>query len=321
MKALIGWIIILGIGIFLGFIIVQDPGYLLIAVAGKQIEMPLWVLGAIAVLLLIAAYIVLRVIGSISGIGAQLQTWWEKLKRRRQAEGMREWALTLLAQDLPKAEKLLSGAPLWESDKKPFIQLLAVKAAAQEGAWELVNEHLSSLPKAFLQHSVVKDLHIPLFKWRLQKASTEMELEATWHAVPADLRRTPSLMHAYAVRCAVFGKDSFVEKFIRKALKQHLDIELLGLYANLSENQTARLAFLETLLEQYPEVAELWHAAALVAAQNQLWGQALHYSAESIKRKPTVGAYAHWASLCEYLEKPTEAIQYMKAGLALAEKA
>lgn len=140
MKTILKWFFLLAIGVGIGILLYQDPGYVLFSYSGWVLEMPLLLAGFLMLLLMIGFYFLIRTGHFIFNLPHRVKSWFSRRKQHL------AWLKTIrglkvfLAGDYPKAESLLS-----QSNHKPsttLCYLVCAHAAAAQGAIERRDHYL-----------------------------------------------------------------------------------------------------------------------------------------------------------------------------------
>ncbi|MCH9644852.1 MAG: heme biosynthesis protein HemY [Gammaproteobacteria bacterium] len=185
MKALIMLFLLILIGVCVGYLIYQDPGYVLVSYHHTTIETSLW----IGLLILIAAYIVINIllwlIRQISSIGWRIGDWSTR-RRERKIRFLTNKGLYKLAEgDWQRAETNLINAT--KHNHTPLANYLgAAYAANTQFAFDRRDEYLH------LADQVCDDSRLSVL---LTQASLQIQSEQ-WEQALATLKvareHTPS---------------------------------------------------------------------------------------------------------------------------------
>jgi len=135
------FLIIFVLAIIAGVMIAKDPGYALFAYGHWTMQMPLWVAGAIAIILFLLIYNALLLIRGTSALAKRFGMW-RRQHRQQQSHRMTKRGLLELAEGKwSRAEQLLVKAT--DQNSAPLINYLAAARAAQEqGAYDRRDEYL-----------------------------------------------------------------------------------------------------------------------------------------------------------------------------------
>ncbi|MCB1826863.1 MAG: hypothetical protein KDH94_00460 [Coxiellaceae bacterium] len=146
MKKLIIAFLLLLFAVWIGFLIHQDPGYILITYNKWSLETSLWV-AIIAIILTFAAlYFLLRLFRHTTRLGKYLNLWNKERRERKSGELMNLGFNALVGMEWKQAEDLFSGAA--KNSFCPIINYsIAAYSAQQTQALKRRDEYLTKLPK------------------------------------------------------------------------------------------------------------------------------------------------------------------------------
>jgi HemY protein len=109
-RALIAALLALLLGAFLVTLIVQDPGYVLIAYGNYTIESSVWILLLGAVLLLMSLFVLARIVRSIGGGASFVGRWFGGMSERQAQKYTQQGLMAMLEGNHQLAKKLLTKA-------------------------------------------------------------------------------------------------------------------------------------------------------------------------------------------------------------------
>ncbi|PVZ70334.1 heme biosynthesis HemY N-terminal domain-containing protein [Pelagibaculum spongiae] len=169
MIKLLFYILLLAVAITAGVLSADAPGYLMLVMAGKSIQMPIWlaVCGSLSIffLLYFTVRISSRLIGALSGDGL-----FGKVKSRSARKKTARGLVLLTEGNWAKSEKMLTAAA--EKTSKPLLNYLAAAKAAQEqNASDRRDEYLK---KAFESESGAK-VAVMVTKAQMQYDAGQLE--------------------------------------------------------------------------------------------------------------------------------------------------
>jgi HemY protein len=144
------------------------------------------------------------------------------------------------------------------------------------------------------------------------------QLKAAWDAA-APVRSNIALRRDYIFGLARLNADAEAAAQIEAILATEWDGALVRLYGDLhAADAIAHLATVERWLTQYGERPELLRLAGRACLEARLWGKAQSYLDASLRAEPTSLAHFDLARLFEQTQRPADAAQHYREGLALA---
>ncbi len=150
-------------------------------------------------------------------------------------------------------------------------------------------------------------------------AQAKQELNNVWLSIPKKLRSQLHLIEVYTEEKLKFSDSLECEPLLRKALKKHWDVALIGLYGQVEGKDKAKqLKFSESFLPSHARDAVLLLTLGKLSARNKLWGKAKTYLEESIEINPLPEAHRTLASVLDELGEFDEAAVHYQMGLELA---
>ncbi len=182
--------------------------------------------------------------------------------------------------------------------------------------WPQLRELLPRIRK----HGRVDDDLLQL--WAVKVYSEELrnsaDVQATWKAVPRNLKKNEELLAAYAKALVASGEQALAEKSVSAALNRGWHAELVRTYGNIeTQNTTLQLKQAERWLKNHPEDPDLLLTSAKLCLRNELWGKARSYLEAAIAIRPTPDAYQEYGRLLHQLGEGEAAAEAYRAGLGL----
>jgi HemY protein len=134
----------------------------------------------------------------------------------------------------------------------------------------------------------------------LQHCKNQDELEAGWRVLPRPMKKSPSVVRAFAEKAVQIGSPELAEPVIRASLKDSWIPELLIPYGEPGTDDTSkRLKQCEKWLLLHPDDALLHLALGRLCARDELWGKARHHMIRSLEIAPSVAGYDSLGQLLE----------------------
>ncbi|MDH3639081.1 MAG: hypothetical protein OES09_11560, partial [Gammaproteobacteria bacterium] len=154
---------------------------------------------------------------------------------------------------------------------------------------------------------------------RLLTTDNQDASPGVWDSFSRELKKDPKLIAAYAEQLIQQGEMDQCEALIRKALKQHWDPDLVGLYGQVHASDAAKqLKTAEKWADQHGDDPHLLLSLARICMVNELWGKARSYLETSIAKDGPAEAYQELGRLLEQLGEPQKALSYYRKGLETA---
>ena len=194
---------------------------------------------------------------------------------------------------------------------------LLARALEEQGDWAGLEALLPRLKgRAGLEPEALQALAVRVRCERLAEAPDTPALQATWQAVPRDLRRHPGVVAAYTRASIRLGQGENAEKVLRKSLRQSWDPALVELYGRLdAPNPTTQLAAAEGWLRDRPEDPFVLLACGRLCLKNELWGKARSYLETSLAIRPTPEVWHLYGDLLARLGEGGAASEAFRKGL------
>lgn len=193
-RSYLAILLVLLLSAALGMAVAEDPGYLMIAWRNLSLETSIWV-ALLAVLLLWAAWLLLRALLHMVGVGSQRINPWSQVNRRRRAERLTTRGLLDLAEGRfrPALKSLRRSA---DHAAHPLVNYLAAARAAHEledyaGCEQLLRLAHDSTPRSAVAVSLA----------RAQMQVARGQLEPALATLDGVLEKHPQ--HAGALRMLV----------------------------------------------------------------------------------------------------------------------
>jgi HemY protein len=197
---------------------------------------------------------------------------------------------------------------------------LLARALEEQGDWAGLEALLPRLKgRAGLEPEALQALAVKVRCERLAEAPDAAALQATWQAIPRNLRRDPAVVAAYIRASIRLGHGENAEKVLRKSLRQSWDPALVELYGRLdAPNPTTQLAAAEGWLRDRPEDPFVLLACGRLCLKNELWGKARSYLETSLAIRPTPEVWHLYGDLLTRLGEGGAASEAFRKGLEAA---
>lgn len=197
---------------------------------------------------------------------------------------------------------------------------LMARALEDQEDWAALEALLPRLKgRTGLDAGTVQGLAVKVRCERLAEAPDGPALEATWTAIPRDLRRDPAVIAAYAQAAIRLGHTEHAEKVLRKSLRHAWDPDLVDLYGRLdAPNPSTQLAAAEGWLKERPEDPQLLVACGRLCLKNELWGKARSYLETSLAIRPMPEVWRLYGDLLSRLGEGGAASEAFRKGLEAA---
>jgi len=203
----------------------------------------------------------------------------------------------------------------------PYAIELLAEALAELGEWAPLYRLLQEPPATVLDPRRRQPLRRRALQALMQEAlaaGSLDQLKATWSAAE-DLREDVGLRLDYARGLLRLGADAEALALTVQTLDDDWNAGFARLAGQLHANDPlALLAHLERWLQRYGERPELLAAAGHACVDNRLWGKARSYLDAVLRVAPSPQAYLDLARLAEQTQRPDEAAQHYRDGLALS---
>ena len=197
---------------------------------------------------------------------------------------------------------------------------LLARALEEQGDWAGLEALLPRLKgRAGLEPEALQALAVKVRCERVAEAPDAPALQATWQAIPRNLRRDPAVVAAYIRASIRLGHGENAEKVLRKSLRQSWDPALVELYGRLdAPNPTTQLAAAEGWLRDRPEDPFVLLACGRLCLKNELWGKARSYLETSLAIRPTPEVWHLYGDLLTRLGEGGAASEAFRKGLEAA---
>jgi len=151
-----------------------------------------------------------------------------------------------------------------------------------------------------------------------REAPSDEDFRTFWAALPADVRRAPSVARMQALVLDRMGRGDEAVKALAAALKREWRPELVRAFGEVTAGDKARqLSRAESWLSAHADDAVLLLAAARLCIANELWGKARSYLESSIALAPEPAAYSLYGQLLDRLGEHEQAAVAWHSGLSL----
>ncbi len=162
MKKLIILFLLLLFVVWVGFLIHQDPGYILITYHSWSIETSLWVGLAITLILFAAFHILLKLLYHTAQINTHWQTWRQEHRERKSNELTYQAVHAFITMQWKQAETLFSKST--KGSKCSLLSYIAAAYAAQKlNALDRCHQYLRQFSKQASSHLKTTQLIKSLF--------------------------------------------------------------------------------------------------------------------------------------------------------------
>lgn len=235
MKRLTAYIIILIIAVFIGLLVVGDPGYVLFSFHHWTMEMPFWLCVLITIFIIWAIYVSWQIIHNLFNHHGRLRSWHRFRGVHSAHSSTSEGLIALIQGYWGRAEKLLMGGI--KRSRAPLINYLAAAKAAQE-------QHKTKKRSEYLdkarKYAPKQQLAIGLMEAELQLQAHEYENALrTLKQVHKVAPRHPTVLQLLQQTYAAVGDWQHILKLI-PSLQRHnafTEDELIEIEAEAYEQQ------------------------------------------------------------------------------------
>ncbi len=126
--------------VWLGGLMLQDPGYVLFSYRNTTLETSLWIGILLVVSLVLVSYVTVRLLLGLLGSGAMVRGWWSNRGRRRSVAKTTHGMIDLVEGNWAAAQKKLSQAA--DKSDTPLLNYLGAARAAAENEDSQATEEL-----------------------------------------------------------------------------------------------------------------------------------------------------------------------------------
>jgi len=220
-----------------------------------------------------------------------------------------------LEQALATLRHLRSVAP-----KHTYVLRLLRRLYEQLGDWE----HLRELIPELRRRKVESADELQLLERKTYRALLEQaflskdknQLGQVWISVPKSLRTDAEVVSDYAGYLQERGQDKEAEKFLRDALKQGWNVQLVELYGLIECPEPGKhLSRLEKFLKEHPDDPTLLLTLGRLSLRAQLWGKARGYLEACVNRNGSIDAFRELGRLLEHMGEDDNALQIYRQAL------
>jgi len=220
-----------------------------------------------------------------------------------------------LEQALATLRHLRSVAP-----KHTYVLRLLRRLYEQLGDWE----HLRELIPELRRRKVESAEELQLLERKTYRALLEQaflskdkhQLGQVWTSVPKSLRTDADVVSDYAGYLQERGQDKEAEKFLRDALKQGWNVQLVELYGLIECPEPGKhLSRLEKFLKEHPDDPTLLLTLGRLSLRAQLWGKARGYLEACVNRSGPIDAFRELGRLLEHMGEDDNALQIYRQAL------
>ena len=198
---------------------------------------------------------------------------------------------------------------------------LELKAHQLARNWDRVETLLPLLDKRRVYDPVVlSQIRRTATAELLKRQALDVEqLRASWGRLPNDLARDEMVARAGAEAFIQLGAGDDAGRIIEQALAAHWDSQLVMLYAEGAQSDTAaRIENAEGWLPEHPRDASLLLTLGRLCARASLWGKAHSYFEASLAIEASHTAHLELARLARQTGRDEEAAVHQQAALDLA---
>jgi len=220
-----------------------------------------------------------------------------------------------LEQALATLRHLRSVAP-----KHTYVLRLLRRLYEQLGDWE----HLRELIPELRRRKVESADELQLLERKTYRALLEQaflskdknQLGQVWISVPKSLRTDAEVVSDYAGYLQERGQDKEAEKFLRDALKQGWNVQLVELYGLIECPEPGKhLSRLEKFLKEHPDDPTLLLTLGRLSLRAQLWGKARGYLEACVNRNGSIDAFRELGRLLEHMGEDDNTLQIYRQAL------
>lgn len=173
MKTILKWLIFLGVGIGIGIVLYQDPGYVLFSYSGWVLEMPLLLAGFLILLLVIVFYFLLRTGHFVFALPERIKNWFSRRKQYIAWRKTLRGSVAFFAGNFSRAESLLQQSVT--RDTALFCHLACAHAALKQGAIERRDHYLQLAHKTANRKQAMEELAVGMTTAQLQFSHKQYE--------------------------------------------------------------------------------------------------------------------------------------------------
>jgi len=185
MKRLFFSFLILSFSVWLGFLIHQDPGYILITYRSWSIETSLWVGFIVLALLFFILYLLIRFLSHTSNLGKYISLWNKERKERKASKLINQAIEALIETRWSEAESFFSKSA--KNSISPVLSYLgAAWSAQQQKAYVRRDQHIKKLFKIKTPEKIVKIAQIYFYLQSNQWNKAEKLLHPLRKDYPTD---------------------------------------------------------------------------------------------------------------------------------------
>ena len=201
------------------------------------------------------------------------------------------------------------------------VLILLVQLLCEAGEWDALKQLLPDIAcHHVLSPEAYADLEVEVYANDLRKSAEALEgaldtLHHAWQQLPRALRKSITLITAYAQALYVLKDTPTLLDLLQETLKKQWDEHLIHLYGLVkSTKPAAQLAYGERLLAHHDKNAALLLALGRLAIQAKLWGKAKHYLELSLAAQKSREAYGVLGDLLVQLGEKDAALVAYQSG-------
>lgn len=143
-------------------------------------------------------------------------------------------------------------------------------------------------------------MQVPTYEYKLQQASSMLDVQQTWQEIPKKLRALPQVIAPYVTLVSKFNVQE-AELILRKAIDYTYNSQLVDLYGTLEANLPKQIAAAETWYKEHADDYALNLCLGRLCTNYKLWGKAKDYLEKSVNIKPNFETFMQYARLCSLM--------------------
>ena len=293
----------------------MDAGYVLISLGETTVESSFWFAVFALLLLLIAIYAVVRLLWFLLRRFRAGQFWLKQRQSSAIDSTYREGLLCFLTGDVQRAQALLGAVSKHQA-------LPIVRGIAEAQALFALNRSDDALRLLNTLESQYPNDSQWIIKTKAQYWLQQNKIDEAYRCLSAHptVKANDPLVNMIAVKYLhQQNKPYELQQQIEKRLNKQWQPELLTLYSNIDDQQSAkRLKQAERWLAKHGDSTELLICLAKLCVQCQLWGQARSYLERSQVLQPSGAALFVMAQISETLDGAEASFDLYKQSAAFA---
>jgi HemY protein len=153
---------------------------------------------------------------------------------------------------------------------------------------------------------------------QLQHAETVSAAMTFWSRLPKTQRLQPAWGRIYVAYLLQHEETKVAEKLLCEILRYHWDVALLKQYTGIpNANHSQQIQFLESLLKQRSQDADLFEALGNLYMQTAQSAKAISHFEASLRIRPSATVYYALGELAQREDNTVQACTYFQTGLKL----